>query len=322
LQGGAIVSPTKCDAAGNIYVRFDQPKVFAAPVVKISSDGEKKAVFSLESAKDWETGEFYDFAVRSDGSLYLLAARWGKGREIERAILSFDEQGKYRFAMPLKASLKSVRHLAAFSTGEFLVAGWQESRSSSQKNQDESQAQPSQPPDVDVRTLVLSPNGDLLREVSLAEDLSAGTTAHASQSKPLLMQESAFSLGRTAPGENGEVFLMFRASIPEVYAIFPQAQVVRKVEVAPPSRDSQALKVLFSSGRGLVVQFAERGTGKSYNTALSVISVVDPQTGERLYDYQVTGEIGGSFACYAPKGLLFLWTDKDGRLVLRRVVPH
>jgi hypothetical protein len=138
----------------------------------------------------------------------------------------------------------------------------------------------------------------------------------------LLMQESAISLGRSAAGEQGEILLMFRTSTPEVYAILPRAQVVKRIEIVPPSKESQALNISFASGTGLIVQFAEKGPGGAYNTALSVISIVDPQTGERLYDYQATGEIGGAFACYTPRGLLFLWTDQDGRLILRRTVPR
>jgi hypothetical protein len=319
LQGGAIIDPVKCDSAGNIYARFDQPKAFVAPVIKITADGERKAVFSLEGAKDWEEGEFYDFAAQPDGGMYLLAARRGKGREIQHAILSFDEEGKFRYAIPLKVLLTSVDQLAVFPSGEFLITGWNKAENSATGNQ-ESQA--NKRPHVEARLLVLSQNGELQRPVSLAGDFE-GAPVGRSKPKPLLMQESSISLGRTAIGDSGEIFLKFRTATPEVYALLPRATVVRRIDVAPPSEESQALNIWFASGTGLVVQFAERRPqGRGFNTALSVISIVDPQTGERLYDYQVTGDIGGVFACYAPKGFLFLWTDQEGRLNLRRAVPR
>jgi hypothetical protein len=318
LQGRGIINPVKCDTAGNIYVRFDQPRAFTAPIVKITPEGEKKAVFSLESAGEWDAGEIYDFTVHQDGGLYLLAARRGKGRHIEQAILSFNEEGKFRFAIPVKAQLTSVDQLAVFPSGEFLITGWNEIENPEAAG---NRADAGKPREVEARTMVLSQNGDVVREVSLIGDLEQPTPSHASRSKRLRIQEAAISLGRSAPGDNGEIFLKFRTATPEVYTILPKATVVRRIDVRPPGEESQALNIWYAAGTGLVMQFADKGPRGSFNTALSVISVVNPQTGERLYEYQATGEIGGVFACYAPRGLLFLWTDKDGRLILRRTVP-
>jgi hypothetical protein len=321
LQGASMISPLKCDNGGNIYVRFDHPRVYAAPVVKITSDGEKKAIFSLAAAKDWDEGEFYDFAVPPDGSLYLLAARRGKGREIEHAILSFNEEGKYRLAIPLKVPITSLNQLTVFQSGEFLVIGSNKMKETA-SGQDGNQTQSGKPPEVEARILVLSRNGDIVREVSLTSDLEETSEGSSSKKQPLVLPVGAVSLGRSVAGDNGEIFLKFRASSTEVYAVLPRAETIKRVDIAPPSKESQALNMWFASGKGLVVQFAEKGPGRSFNTALSVISIVDPGTGERLYDYQVTADIGGVFACYAPKGFLFLWTDQEGRLNLRRAVPR
>lgn len=322
LQGAGMISPLKCDNAGNIYVRFDHPRVYAAPVVKITPDGEKKAIFSLDAAKDWEEGEFYDFAVQPDGSLYLLAARRGKGREIEHAILSFNEEGKYRLAIPLKVPITSLNQLTVFQSGEFLVVGSNKVKEASSGGPDGNQAQSSKAPEVAARILVLSRNGDILREVFLSDDLEIVPEGQSGKKQHLIMPVGAVSLGRSVPGDNGEIFLKFRTSTTAVYALLPKSETIRRIDIPPPSKESQALNIWFASGTGLVVQFAEKGPGRSFNTALSVISIVDPQTGERRYDYQVTADIGGVFACYAPKGLLFLWTDQEGRLNLRRAVPR
>ncbi len=74
---GGFSLPLKCDREGNVYIR--SASSFREPVLKVSPDGQKLADFSLASVPDWEKGEFYDFAIRPDGEVYLLAARRGQG---------------------------------------------------------------------------------------------------------------------------------------------------------------------------------------------------------------------------------------------------
>lgn len=319
LQRRPILNPIKCDTAGNVYLRFDQPRRYAAPIVKITPNGEHKVAFSLAAAKGWEEGELYDFVAQPGGAMYVLAARRGKDREIERAILSFNEEGGFQSAIPIKATLTSTDQLAVFSTGEFLLAGWVKAQDSSPStNQGGKDNRPRQP-DVGAKTLVLSPAGDLIREVSLWSDFAETETQ---PGKRLVLPASAISLGASAAGDRGEVYLMFRGAKPEVYVALGKARVVKRIEITAPSKDQVAVSMSYATGVGLVVQFAEKGLGESFNIGASVISVVDPQTGERLYDYQATPEVGGVFACYSPRGLLFLSAEKDGAPILRRSVPR
>jgi len=53
-----------------------------------------------------------------------------------------------------------------------------------------------------------------------------------------------------------------------------------------------------------------------------VFSLVNPEIGERLYDYQSNTRLGGALGCYTPKGLLFLGATKDRQFAILRAVPR
>ena len=57
-SGGVFFDPIRCDIKGNIYLRHYEPKkVFAAPIVRISSKGERSAIFSVESVPTLKRSE-------------------------------------------------------------------------------------------------------------------------------------------------------------------------------------------------------------------------------------------------------------------------
>jgi hypothetical protein len=153
--------------------------------------------------------------------------------------------------------------------------------------------------------------------------MDLGTTPESRKTRnPLLLPASAISLGAAVPGDSGEVFILFRGNRPTVFAIPAKGNVVSKIEIMPPAADAVALSLGYASGIGLVVQFALKTVRNSFDTARSVISIVDPQTGERLHDFQSSPEAGGAFACRSTAGFLFLTTQKDGYLAIRRSVPR
>jgi hypothetical protein len=315
---GAPTLPIRCDGSGNIYVRSDYPSPFQAPVYKVNGKGEKKATFSLEGVNGWEDSQFYDFAVGPGGEVYLLAARMAKGRKIENSVLSFSDDGNFRFATAIDIPSFSIDQIAVYSTGEFLVMGWKRSDVATKASSSDSSADAAKQDFVEPMILVLDRSGHLVREVTLAD---APALSKDKSVPPMQLARPAISLARTAAGDDGSIYILLRTEKATIFSVPPRANVVRRLEVQPPGEEYGALDIRYSSGMGLVILFARKvGTGR-WDTANAVFSIVDPERGERLYDYQSTPEVGGAFACYAHGTFLF-WNAKDGKPVIRQVVPR
>jgi hypothetical protein len=310
---GSVALPVRCDSAGNTYLRFNDPTPFQAPVFKLSRKGEKKAVFSLVDANAWEKAQCYDFAVGLGGEVFLLASRLGKDRRIESAILVFSENGTFRESIPISIENFSVDQLAAFSTGEFLVMGWKRPEPGAMPATSGSPEQDL----VEAMVFVMDRSGRQVREINL-------TTIPAtdkSRSKPgRELARSAISLARTAAGNDGTLYLLLRTEPAVILAVPPRAAWLRSIPLEPPAPEHHATDVRFATGYGLLVQFAKRLSEGRYDTANALFSIIDPQTGEHLYEYQSSSEVGGAFACFTGREFTFL-TAKGSELTLRTARP-
>jgi len=239
-QGAAAtVHPIKCDARGNIYVRFHGVRYFSAPVVKISPDGERKAVFATEKVPGWDGADIYDFDVGTDGQVYLLAARPTKDRKIELGLISLNDEGGHRFTAAVKLRLRSAGHLAVFSTGEFLLTGFREVERSPADDAEAAATGVKQEQKVEPVTAILDRSGNVIQELQLPSDSSFGE-APGTERRPLLGPE-AISMGAIAMGQDGNLYMMFHTEKPKLYVISADGVLVRTLEISPPSEKAGAL---------------------------------------------------------------------------------
>ena len=129
------------------------------------------------------------------------------------------------------------------------------------------------------------------------------------------MKASLTGLSSLVAGEDGNAYAMFQADEPTVFVISSAGEIVRSFKVGPPSPGFVAIGMNWADGLGLLLQTAEMKKHTVW-TSQMLFSVVDPQTGERLGDYQVGPQLCTGLACFTRERILFLASDK-GKMVIR-----
>jgi hypothetical protein len=90
--------------------------------------------------------------------------------------------------------------------------------------------------------------------------------------------------------------------------------------IDPPIEKSRAVAMQGTDRGRFVLQFAPQIDERRLDLLSSVFSVIEVDTGKRLYDYQTEAEVGGIFACYSRGAFNFLVSTSGGGLAIRRVV--
>src|SRR3989338_141754 len=307
--------PIKCDTKGNFYVRFGDPlgRHMSTPVTKISQEGRVETAFRLEAAPGLDADTtFDDFAVDARGSVYLLTERFTKEKEFEKLILAYDSEGKFSTSILLETFF-AVGQLAVFSTGELLATG---EKLECKGGECESTGRgltrafffpgknaPGGEPPGRVFPGVFDRQGRLVQEIQLPDDIGGNQeeakpsppkededqtpTTPEARSEPAggtsKLSSEAFSraldLGNAVAADDGNVYVMRATANPLIYAIAPNASVVRRWVIAAPSEHAGASTLQVAGGR-LVVMFIERyPTGKFKR---DVFVVANLETGDTI----------------------------------------
>jgi len=328
-----FLDPVRCDAKGNVYLRIvEGTDAYASPVTKISREGKVAAVFSSTAVSGFEKSQLISFAVGLRGEVYGLVLRLVSGqREID--VLTFADDGTFRFATKLEPVFTPI-HLAVFQTGDFLVSGWKPIPNPAPPAPGPSPVAPSYsspggagqrtprtPPPVEPFTAVVDRSGRVLKEITLDQEGASSDPAGSSRTRGFPSVEIA--LGEAAPGDDGNIYLMFRkATAPQVYVISAAGIVVRSFKVAPPNENDQEVAMAYSVGGKLIFEFQHKIDDRTTDWKNAIFSVVDAETGARELDYQSSAEIGGGYSCYSPNdGFTFIRNTKERQLLLSRVGP-
>jgi hypothetical protein len=296
--------PIKCDAEGNIYLRFYQdPRLGESPVLRISADGRCAKTLDASSHPDLadKSIQLADFAVDLRGKLYQVLNTLKGGRPAGSYIVEFDDTGSPGGAIHFKPGFSPMQ-VAVFPSGEFLVTGIRHERVKGTET-------------VTALTAIVDRRGDILKELFLPGDVKGEfRQAVGVEPDPDRDPTAAISLGITAPGEDGNVYVVRKGEKPFVLVVSPAGEVVRRVEIAPPREEFRTVDVRVS-GASLLVQLVEHGArgerGDRY-----IYAVLDWETGEVRIQYD-GDEIGGMFACYTPNAFTFL-TTRDAQMYLYR----
>ena len=73
-MGGAFMTPSKCDADGNLYIRkYATDRPLLGPVVKIDSEGKRTARFDPAAFSQLALDRADSFSPASDGGMYQIA---------------------------------------------------------------------------------------------------------------------------------------------------------------------------------------------------------------------------------------------------------
>lgn len=312
-----IMAPFRCDSNGNVYLRFYQfAQLLAAPIVKLSAEAKTVARFSPGSVPGFKNFTTHDFAVDGRGGVHLLVTNTIDERN-EPYILSFREDGTHERSIRLSGSFRPAR-LALFPTGDFLVTGLAVSL-----REEDSR------PDYEPFTGIFDATGSQLRKLTLPGDVKLQPQTESpgkNSTKPAEQQGRAraplaeVSTGEALVGQDGNVYLMRRTAKPLVYVISPAGELLRKLEVAPPSEKAEPWAMKYGGGK-LVVTFNEPAEKKEQGQ-IQIISLVDTETGERQMDYVASGAVGGGLICYTPNSFRFFGSTEDGHLTIEDAVPY
>lgn len=329
LAATPVLGSGWCDANGNLYLRilpsYLDRYIFAAPVTEFSTDGEKKTVFSPAATPGWGQGEFSDYTVGQDGMVYLLAQRPTPKHKVETAILGFDQDGSHALTAPLELPVTGYDHIAVFSTGQFLVIG-------AKKAQPPPPRIPGTPvspkdlskhhePDVEPIGFVVERDGRLIKQVVLPADPLSVDHGKANGAPLVLNAFEAQGRATLVAGDDGIVYAMFPTSPPFVFAISSSGEIVHSFAVELPSPAYSAVGMKWAEGLGGLLLESAEIKNHGFIRSQTVLSVIDPTTGQRVADYHAGPGLGTLPACFNQGRIYFLGSSKR-KLVIREAEIH
>jgi hypothetical protein len=282
-MGGAFMSPSKCDADGNLYIRkFAMDRPLLGPVVKIDTDGKRTALFDPAAFFQLALDRADAFSPAPDGGMYQIAQSGVLKPRIY--VLHFSSDGSPSSPTRLDADFE-VYTFAAFASGNFLLSGV---RRDVQNKNDRGRK----------FTAVFSADGRELAQLSFQapqRPAKAGAKAGAGGHQPGAQKEAEKSappldLADAEVGNDGNLYVM-RASAPAlVYVIAPSGKILQTLKIAaPPGTVPSAFHV---SANRLAISFWNEGSQSQ------TVVVADAQTGRKIASYADPTGLGTSFACY------------------------
>lgn len=280
-----------CDLAGNVYVRVNRPedKPGRQPIVKVTPQGKLGGIFP---APDSIAGAVRGVFVTPDGIVYRLVQgpKGAPPKYTDRGyyLLEFAQDGTIRAEtkLELEPNVVDIWHLAAFKSGEFLVAG----------------AIDHDPRDPFLYrtsfTAVFAHDGRLIKKIYEPEDEEARQRGAVDwvQGEVQDNNRNFVYAGGTAAGSDGNVYLL-RGGYPSlVYVISPAGEVLRKLRVDAGNQGRIARGIKFYDGR-LAIGFERAEDGGQ-----ELIKVTDLE-GKAIADYSVgAGLEESTLACYGSEG--------------------
>lgn len=313
----SLPGPAQCDNDGALYFRAAQAGstiAAVAPVVKVSSTGYLSQTFSLSSVPRYDlstTASISDFAVTSDGQVYMLASKASiNGPDPELSILHFSAGGRYLSKLELKHYFLP-RRLAIFPGGSyFLLALDQDLYLAAQKRKI-SEASFVYPVGV-----FFGLKGKLLREIALPNTaMPPVVTEAANGGDPAAGDDPAF----VASSYDGAIYVTRHKPAYSFYVITDSGATVDSITVDPPFPHATIVGIAPDGPNKLVIEFARPADTAAASESREVFSVVGALSGVRLFDYPSTPETSGVLGCTTPVGFELLSRQADGKLLIRFV---
>jgi hypothetical protein len=294
-----------CGAKGNVFVTVWDPAgedPADRPLLMFDNSNLLTARVG-SSRKDLGLSHYEDHdeltASISDGGVARLA--WSKNA-LSLAVFSADGKLKSRTQLDPPAFLPY--QLAVFPSGESLVSGLEHVHSRRAVGPYKS------------FTAIYDKNGQLLKRLSLPEDVEIDADAERGDSRYAhgpMFGNRAVSSGRARLADDGNIYLMRSTSPATVYVISSSGEVVRTLSIEPAGSGQLPFDMQVAGGR-IAVEFAlycsaDHCEGRNF-------TVADATTGQKLSDYSEDEGVGGVLACYSakPERFTFLRVSEDNKL--------
>jgi hypothetical protein len=304
-MGGAFMTPAKCDADGNLYLRkFAMDRPMLGPVVKINPEGKRVALFDLSGFSQLALDRADTFSPASDGGVYQIAQSGILKPRIY--VLHFASDGSPASPTRLDADFE-IYTFAAFSGGNFLVSGVKRDV----QNKDDRGRN---------FTAVFSADGRELAQLSWQDTGSAGKTGAKSDGSARQPGTSAgtesaekssptLDLSDAEVGADGNLYVMRSSSPAMVTVIGPSGKILRALKVGGP-RGAMPTAFHVSGNRMAITFWNEESESQT-------MVIADAQTGRKISSYSDPVGAGTTFACYeANEGVFTFLKLGEGNALL------
>jgi hypothetical protein len=295
-----VVFPVKCDDRGNVYFRSAARGPGKFDVVEVAPDGSEKATYTYSDNPELKDDTLLADAKGEHGDMYELL----KARGQRLLLLRFSEDGQLEKTEELEVRDPfTPSHLDVLARGILFVSGTLVG--------DKSGHRAGQPVNA-----FYGSDGRMIRETHLKQD-PGNLKQPLNEADRSGSQNNAVHFGRTAVGDDGNLYVMRATSPAIVYVVSLSGRTERTLTVQPPAKGAQPIALLVHSGRvAIEFSFAE-----SPDVSDTRIRLVDARSGHTISDYGITTDLGEAVACYDGEQFTFLGS-KDGWPSLIRTPIH
>jgi hypothetical protein len=318
----ALLSRTKCDGKGNIYLTqtgappnlLGSGGLSTVPITKLSVDSKTTLAFPLPTIDRFRGVLRTDFGVNADGDLFaLLEALDASPANSEGPpsyfIAKYRADGSIDWHFRIEAAARHLQpfRFALFGNGNILLTG--------------TTAVEGQP--LHPFVAVFDKDGRFVRDV-LLRDRPNKAAANAPTEEERGNRESgrAITLSSSSMIESapdGNVYLLRDETQPRIYTISPLGEVIRSFRIYSPTPSLTATNFAVTSDGKIEVTFSQvQGASappSDSEDVSNIITVVDSRSGEVSAVYQFPKASTSLMpACAASStAFLFLGTSEDGQ---------
>ncbi|MEJ2009292.1 MAG: hypothetical protein P8Z30_14245 [Acidobacteriota bacterium] len=346
---GVVESGVQCDANGNVYFN-SSPNVQLAvrgahtgnrpPLRMLSIDSQGTTVFQYPPLLDYTSHNHMGFYVTPRGDVYALvqACPYKDGCKPPRfpvnLVVKYNHDGSVDSVIkiePPSGSHLYASKFAAFLDGNFLITGIEdveaEGKGSSKPftgifGRGGSYIGPVVLPN-DVAPPKRLPKPVLVKSGKPVGTRGPGKAANpARKLKPGSLWAPEISGSLMVGGLDGNIYLLRAGSPARLYAVSSGGEVLGEHLVRPPKPDMWPMQASPTNEGRLFVEFSQAPTGPRNPHIGSAFALIDPQTGKIVETYDAPAKAGIP-ACMDPQNeLLFLRSDKSGRLEIAKYLAQ
>jgi hypothetical protein len=303
VYAAVLLGISRCDAGSSVYLQQYSP-TGTQPILKVSRDGQRTVRFSVDAVPGLQAADIVNFAPDRSGQLFLLV-----NQKEEHFVARFDRDGKYvsRFRTP-EPLLPTG--LAVFSSGDFLLSGYEVLNGSSQTRQ------------LRPMLALVDDDGRLIRRVGTGgSDIQhPQPPKHEPVDDPRKSPDVEFAqaIGGSVleSGDDGNVYVMRGTPQGPILVVSAAGELLRTLRLTPPE-GFRLREIKVAPGRIAAVYTRRPNRNKGEKTSAVTIAVIDAVTGEKQAEYfHQSPELGLGLACYTPDNFTFVGADRQGYLEL------
>lgn len=292
IENQPIMLPIKCTWDDSTLVRFVGLNGLPGEVLRISNNGISVKRFGLDQKDEFKDAFIYDFTTSEDGKLHFLIQTSRKSKYPSKYfILLYSSDGVYLNHQALENENFFARKIGVFGDGNYLISGFTKGMNSQSI------------------TYIYNPRGQLVKEISMTQDLKDESDQDPSKRKITAQQNAEVtakalkevlfsSMGLLDTGE----IALIRSSPKGPLYLINSGGTARKIDLQLPEN---ADFITMRTGHGMVLIFFSQ-TLNQYSQKYTY-ELIDPQTGAvKEILHANDSKMGVAVGCIGPNHIDFI----------------